>query len=29
MGDDSNISELIARAKAGDEAAIREFLTRF
>ena len=29
MRDDSDISELIARAKSGDEAAIREFLVRF
>jgi RNA polymerase sigma-70 factor (ECF subfamily) len=29
MRDDSDISELIARAKSGDDAAIREFLSRF
>jgi RNA polymerase sigma-70 factor (ECF subfamily) len=29
MPDESNISELIARAKSGDDAAIREFLSRF
>lgn len=29
MRDDSNISELIARARSGDETAIREFLFRF
>ena len=29
MRDDSDISELIARAKSGDEVAIREFLSRF
>src|SRR5208337_3787798 len=29
MPNEPDISELIARAKAGDDAAIREFLTRF
>ncbi len=29
MPNEPDISDLIARAKAGDEAAIREFLTRF
>jgi RNA polymerase sigma-70 factor (ECF subfamily) len=29
MPSETDISELIARAKAGDEAAIREFLSRF
>jgi RNA polymerase sigma-70 factor (ECF subfamily) len=29
MPEDPEISELVARAKRGDEAAIREFLTRF
>jgi DNA-directed RNA polymerase specialized sigma24 family protein len=29
MANEPDISDLIARAKAGDETAIREFLTRF
>jgi len=29
MPNEPDISDLIARAKAGDDAAIREFLTRF